>query len=320
MSVASVNLLLSARLPQRWSGVRLYVGGSARKVNGRNMLLTGPRMFNPANPKRPAEAFNPGHLRFVDGWIDSGAFQDVRPDLRLTPAEALSRQLRWEGLARETWGDPRWRLARLVSYDRLIDEKWTAAGKKKVRWSVREADSAVRETVDAAAYLSSRREALSPRGLILACQGVDATQYAECATGVLAHCRPGDVFGLGGWCILGIQRSWLPTFWAAMRRVLPMVRAAGLSQVHIFGVMWRPALGGLLWLADQEGLAVSTDSSSPVLAACWKSATPSNKKCDRWEDNVTWWRRELSWLRHSEFYREPPTARVVASLFDDLAA
>jgi hypothetical protein len=301
-------------------GVKLYVGGSAATVNSRPMLLTGPRMFNPANPVKPAERFTAEHTPLVEGWIDSGAFQDVKPDARLSPAEALDRQLRWEGMARQKWESPDWTLARLVSYDRLIDEKWINGKKRKERWSVTEADAAVRETIEAAAYLASQRGRLAPRGLVLACQGVDAAQYAECAKGVLAHCRPGDVFGLGGWCILGIQRHWLPTFWAAMRAVLPLVVAAGLAQVHVFGVLWRPALGGLLWLADQCGLAVSTDSSSPVLAACWKSATPSNKKCDRWEDNVEWWRRELSALRGSEYYREPPTPRRIATLFDECDA
>jgi hypothetical protein len=202
-----------------------------------------------------------------------------------------------------------------VSYDLLIDEKWINGRKKKQRWTVSEADAAVRVTVDAAAYLAGQRDRLAPRGLILACQGVDATQYAECAAGVLAHCKPGDVFGLGGWCILGIHRSYLPTFWDALRKVLPLIAGAGLHAVHVFGVLWRPALGGLLWLADQHGLEVSTDSGSPVLAACHQNARPSNKKCDKWEDNCEWWRCELASLRNSPFYREPATQ---TDLFSDI--
>ncbi len=107
------------------------------------------------------------------------------------------------------------------------------------------------------------------------------------------------------------MKSLLPSFWETLRVVLPMVKAAGLSQVHVFGVLWRPALGGLLWLADQHGLRVSTDSSSPVLAACWKTAWPSNKKCERWEDNVQWWCRELAEMRGSDFYREPPFGKAI---------
>src|SRR5262245_2479391 len=65
-------------------GMTLYVGGSARTVNGRPMLLTGRRMFNPAKPPRqrrhpgdnylpPAERFTAAHTGDLDGDADSGA-------------------------------------------------------------------------------------------------------------------------------------------------------------------------------------------------------------------------------------------------------
>lgn len=95
-------------------------------------------------------------------------------------------------------------------------------------------------------------------------------------------------------------------FWVTCRRVLPLIADAGIRRVHIFGVMYRPALGGLLWLADRHGLAVSTDSSGPVLATTWKNQKKAGAVYPTWEENVAWWQRELANLRHSDFYRELP--------------
>jgi hypothetical protein len=287
--------------------VRLYVGMDKGVIHGERLVLTGPRMFN--GQYGPCSKFRPEEVPLVEGWCDSGAFNDP-PDKRLSPDAALDRQLAWEERAANKWNAP-YRHNAVVSYDLLIDEKWVNGKKRKERWGVAEADRAVRVTVDAAAYLTSQRERLGERKLVMATQGVDDAQYAECAAGVLAHCRPGDVFGLGGWCILGLYRSWLPTFWASMRRTLPLVAAAGLDRVHVFGVMWQVPLGGLVWLADRLGLAVSTDSKKSVSDCCWK--TPEQRRQagarrEHWRDNVAWWRDAFANLRLSEFYREPPAA------------
>lgn len=294
-----------------WEGVRMYVGADAVSIQGRRFNLTGPRMFN--GQYGPFTRFTPDEVSLVDGWCDSGAFNDA-PEDRLTPDAALDRQLYWERRAAAKWGAP-YRHGAVVSYDLLIDEKWAAGRKRKERWSVAEADRAVRVTVDAAAYLASRRADLAPRRLVLACQGVDDVQYAECAAGVLAHCRPGDVFGLGGWCILGLFRSWLPAFYAALRRTLPLVSAAGVRHVHVFGVMWQRPLAGLLWLADRHGLRVSNDSKKAAMDCTWKDARKAGARRERWEDNVAWWRAELAGLRRSPWYREPPAAHRQGTLF-----
>lgn len=194
-----------------------------------------------------------------------------------------------------------------------------AGQRHKRRWSVAEADWAVAETVDAAAYLASRRERLAPRQLVFSCQGVDAPQYEACVRSVLSYATPADVIGLGGWCIIGRWKSWLPTFWATCWRVLPEIAAAGVSRIHIFGVLYQPALGGLLWLADQHGLAVSTDSSAPVLSAVY-STTRARKKAGclapngDWETNVRLWRERLARLRGSEFYVCPPRVEAARQL------
>lgn len=286
--------------------MKLFVGHDAGSLQGRRFNLTGPRMFN--GQYGPDSKFDPNEVSAIEGWCDSGAFNDA-PEDRLLPEAALDRQLVWEEKASRKWGTEYHHNA-LVSYDLLIDEKWVGGKKTKERWTVAEAVRAVDVTVSAAEFLSANRNTLRPRRLVLACQGVDEVQYAECAAGVLAHCRPGDVFGLGGWCILGMRREWLPTFWESMRRTLPMVAAAGLKDVHIFGVMWRKALGGLVWLADRYGLTVSTDSKKAASDCTWKSATNARKagrKKPTWEENVAWWVTALANLRDDPlYYREPP--------------
>jgi hypothetical protein len=78
--------------------------------------------------------------------------------------------------------------------------------------------------------------------------------------------------------------------------------------------MYEVALGGLLWLADQfkapdgsHQLAVSTDSTKPVLACTWKNWKKAGARERYWRDNVAWWQRALANLRTSkQFYKEPP--------------
>lgn len=280
-------------------GIDLYVGGHASRVQGEAQDLGGKRMFTAAHPAQ--RALPAGQ---VEGALDSGAFTDP-PHARLNPEGALARQLAWEIHASGKWGAP-FQAAGLVSYDLLIDEKWVAGQRHKRRWLVSEGDQAVKVTVEAARYLASQRQTLAPRRLILSCQGVDAIQYAECASEVLQVATSDDWIGLGGWCILGMQQSWMPTFWQALRLVLPMIAARGIRHVHIFGVLFLPALGGLLHLADQHGLTVSTDSTAPMLACTWKNWKKAGARERYWRDNVAWWQRTLAQLRTSEFYKAPP--------------
>ena len=255
-------------------GVTLYVGGDPAL-----WPLDGWRCFTAA--QRPRTRLAAARVR---GLLDSGAFSDP-PGRRLDPERALERQLAWERRATEFWRAPApWRAEALVSYDRLIDEVWTAGlgglglARHKRRWTVAAAEGAVRETVEAARFLAARRAALAPRALVLACQGVDAAQYRECAAEVLKVATPADWLGLGGWCVLGRwRRRWLSAFWETLHACLPLAARAGLRHVHLFGVLWPPALGGLLWLADRHGLAASTDSSAPLLGG--HLARPEEGRC-----------------------------------------
>jgi hypothetical protein len=281
--------------------VRLYVGGHGSSF----AALSGDRCFSAAHDAGTVRMERP---RETTAIIDSGAFTDGPAD-RLTPAQALTRQLVWERAVAWRSGAPLWRAQALVSYDLLIDETWVAGAKHKRRWSVADAERAIEVTVDAAAYLASQRVMLAPRRLILSAQGVDAMQYRACMESVLQYATPVDWIGLGGWCILGRFTSWLPTFWATLYEVLPLIAAANIRQVHLFGVLYQPALGGLLWLADRHGLSVSVDSSAPARSGACTTETARKRagcRADSMEGNVAWWIHRLATLRQSSYYRQPP--------------
>jgi hypothetical protein len=113
----------------------------------------------------------------------------------------------------------------------------------------------------------------------------------ECVVEILKVATPDDCIGLGGWCLLGRQTNWMPEFFVTCYEVLPLIAAAGIKHVHLFGVLYLPALGGLLWLCDQYNLAVSTDSTRPILQTTWKGASyrkKANIQFTYWRDNVNW--------------------------------
>lgn len=281
--------------------MRLYVGGQAWTVQGERDDLEGDRCWTAARPYQ-ARPSDPGAVRCL---LDSGAFTDP-PHGRLHLAGALTRQLAWEARAARAMGAPGWRAEALVSYDRLIDETWQGGQREKRRWSLAAAKEAVRETVEAAAYLSSRRPGLAPRQLVLACQGVESGQYRECAQGVLRHAAPGDWLGLGGWCLLGRAKKLLPEFLRSCRATLPLAADAHVARVHLFGVLWEPALAALLWLCDRVGLECSCDSAAPVLACTRGDPHKAGCRAPGWRENVARWQAVVSGLRESRHYREPP--------------
>ncbi len=193
---------------------------------------------------------------------DSGAFSDG-PGQRLNFADALKRQERHA----ERYGYTEQIEAR-ASYDLLIDEMWDEAEgssavyrRAKRRWSETQAELAVQETIAAARFLSAHRNGLP---CILSAQGVSPQQYRRCAEKVVPLMQDGDLFGLGGWCITGkFPAQMLPVFRETMYSVIPFLGNEGIKRVHIWGVCFAPALGELLWLCDQHGIALSTDSMGP---------------------------------------------------------
>lgn len=196
---------------------------------------------------------------------DSGAFSDG-PNCRLSFARALVRQIRHA----QQFGYID-QVTHVASYDLLIDERWQDGARFKARWDVNEAMIAVNETVNAARWLCGHRKQIARwypnlEGLILSAQGVTPAQYATCAESIYPLIRPGDVLGLGGWCIVGkMPAQMLPNLIETMRRVIPAAANAGILRAHVWGVIYPPALAWVGLLCDQHGIDLSTDSAGPTL-------------------------------------------------------
>jgi hypothetical protein len=185
--------------------------------------------------------------------LDSGAFPDVKKG-RLTFQQALDRQLDYEVRSNIV-------SERIVSYDMLIDEKLVNGVQVKERWDEGPAWHAVETTIEAARFLTSKREELQPRQLVLSCQGVTVKQYVECTKAILEFSNPEDIIGLGGWCILGRKRAMITQFVDTIREVLPLVKHAGISHVHLFGVGWLVGLYYYAKVLEELELKGGTDTT-----------------------------------------------------------
>jgi hypothetical protein len=211
-------------------------------------------------------------MRVTHVLLDSGAFSDgielvngqVVRNGRLTCEYALERQV-----AHAYKYHYAQLVEAIVSYDLLIDETWQDGERSKVRWSKEAAEYAVEETIQAAVFLASQRRRIDRAfghhvRLVLSAQGVEALQYRRCAEAIVKLMRPDDIFGLGGWCITGLMRHvMLPAAASILPGVFEVLGSAGVSRVHVFGVVIPQLLGFLLYLSDLYGIALSTDSSGP---------------------------------------------------------
>ena len=300
--------------------MRLFVGSNGGSCPSRELVETGQggwerealegwRCFTAAySYKGASEVYeNPKNVLTL---LDSGAFSDP-PEGRLTFAQGLERQLKWETIFARKMNDKEWRAYGLASYDYLIDEVWADGIRFKQRWSVAQAQRAVKETVEAAYFLSQHRDELFPRKLFLGCQGVDSEQYFDCVKQILSFAKPGDAIALGGWCIMGMPRyqSWLPEFHRTLRLSIPAIAQAGIKHVHLYGVLWEPATAVFAYNCHQNGITCSTDSCQPI-TACKRSSKPNAlKKAGArkpyWKDNVTWWHDKLANVCQSKHYRNP---------------
>lgn len=238
--------------------ITFYVSKNHSRLNGRPFVPEGITDYLCLNPYYNCRLERPAKV-----LTDSGAFQDVDTNTRLTFQEALARQLKYEkkvGYISEY----------LVSYDRLIDEQLIDGAKQKQRWEETAAEIAVEETVAAAEFLASKRAELKPRKLILSCQGVTIEQYIRCASMMLPLFEEDDCFGFGGFCIIGQrQRSVCPDgmkypeqFVQIFERVAPMLTRSGIRRAHIFGVSYLPALRQIVPIAKKLNLQISIDTSS----------------------------------------------------------
>lgn len=246
-------------LPPQYEAIRLFCGCCEDKWSGFPVEVGPFACISPvygrseATRKANEARISPRTVAVVQ---DSGAFSDHR---RLTPEQALRRQIEhanWRGYAD--------RVTHRASYDWLLDEKWSSTGRRyKCRWSEADAWDACVVTIQAAKFLSAHREGLH---CVLSAQGVTPAQYLKCAQGILPYYQPGDFFGLGGFCVLGLYPwRFLPVFREIIHQLVPFLAQEGVKHIHIWGCVYAPALGELLYLCDQYGITLSTDSVGPSL-------------------------------------------------------
>lgn len=242
---------------------------------------------------------------------DSGAFSDG-PDNRLDFYSALERQLQHADEFGYS-GQVQYR----ASYDWLIDEVWENGVRRKKRWTVLDAEKAVQVTTDAAYWLSRNRSNI---GLVLSAQGVDAKQYYDCAQKVLDCIDPQtDILGFGGWCIIGkMPKVMMPVFRKTILSCIPLAARHGIQKIHIWGVLYPHALGELLYVCDQYGILVSTDSSGPIYNprvgnwgyGDWRSLSYKSAPLDKmWIHVVIHIKLVRCWLKHfrsTQYYKPPP--------------
>lgn len=292
----------------------LYIGINETKWNHHEIDPSGPVCVAPVYG-RTERTHKENCVRIPNTPVlqDSGAFSDG-PLCRLDFKESLERQIAHAA---------KYKYAHLIeavaSYDLLIDEKWQDGKRSKRRWDQFHAELAVDETVNAARYLSEHRYCLpySPR-LVLSAQGVTPNQYAGCVRRILPFFESRDILGLGGWCILGQRKSYLPDFYETIRAVIPLVSDARIGRVHIWGVLYAPAIGALLWMCDKYGIVPSTDSSGPSVRPArgvwgymgWVDKNYKRPPVEtRGRERVRHVRAVRNWLknfRETEYYKEPP--------------
>lgn len=292
--------------------VRLYVGLNETKWNHHPVAPGAYACVAPVYG-RTERTKTKNSVTIPDSTVvlsDSGAFSDG-PGSRLGFREAMQRQL--DHARFYNYED---RLDGFASYDLLIDEKWSDGVRSKRRWNETEAESAVNETVNAAQFLHNVRAEI-PSHLVLSAQGVSVAQYTDCVQRIAPFFRERDVLGLGGWCIIGQYRSLMGIFRQIITRIIPMA-SQFTRRVHIWGVLYAPAIGELLWLCDQYGLKLSTDSSGPSVRpvrGVWGymgwvdkgyQRPPVETRGLHRARHVVACREWLRGFRATEFYRETP--------------
>ena len=267
--------------------VRLFIGGQTTSIQGEPVDLGGDRCFSAARKFSANEVkfISPQNLNIL---LDSGAYTDKN---RLTFAEALNRQFEWEQAAKKHWGND-FMVEAFVSYDHLVSA-WHGGGYHH-EYSLTKAKENIRETVAAAQYLTSCRDTVYPRKLLLVAQGLTLDSYYQCVLDILSFAQPQDWLGLGGWSGMGRYRSWQASFLTLIEAILPLVIEAKITHIHLFGVLFLPLLKSLKQKCDRYNISLSVDSSTPILACTWGDYKKAGVRKVYWKDNVAWWQEQVA--------------------------
>ena len=246
--------------------MKFYVSKCHDALNG---VTFNPESITPYLCLNPYYNVSLEKNRKVKFIIDSGAFQDVGKDSRLSFDNALKRQLDFEKHVSKRKAEA------IVSYDRLVDEQLNGEGQFKKRVSIKLGKEYVEETIRAAEFLAERRDKLGPRKLILSCQGTTIKQYLECIDSILEVSEPDDIVGIGGFCILSKSIEYEKQYYKIVTKAFPKIRKHGIERVHIFGMGVFRALVQTDVYARMNGIECSYDTSSPEINSVFgKSFNP----------------------------------------------
>lgn len=215
------------------------------------------------NPIYQVKSFYPNTIAICD----SGAFQDIDKHNRLTPEQALHRQLKYRDKIR-TYINQEWDYEAYCIYDQMIgvDECIVDGKKVKRRGTIETGKKAIEDTLESAQYYYTQKNVLSK--IVYIAQGVTADQYIDCTNSLMDMCTQNDYFGFGGFCIIGRQRkTMLPLFYETCTRVLEILKKKGIQRAHILGVCIPEAITYAAKEGKKFGITISTDSSAPEVNA-----------------------------------------------------
>lgn len=231
--------------------MELYVSKTNNTLNRlpfQPELVTSNICINPSRKVRVKEG--------TKVLFDSGAFQDVKNDNRLSFKEALNRQLNYEE-------SQNFVSELLVSYDRLVDEKHDEkVGHIKERVDYKTAEEYVEETINAAKFLADQIDDLKPRKPVLSCQGITTDQYLDCLKEIVSFADPETVIGFGGFCIVGLKPKYEGQYFEIIEKSREILKKKGIKRVHIFGVGKFKLLVRTHMIFREFGISASYDTST----------------------------------------------------------
>lgn len=208
------------------------------------------------NPKYPNITIKNKNVKIL---MDSGAFQDTEAHKRISPEEALSRQLELE----KRVGVP---IERIVAYDFIGDVGYTIKNNK---------------------YLASKRGELKPRQLVLMVQGTTTQQYLACLREILEMAEPSDCIGFGGVALAGKRKSIKEKLVETLRIGIPLIQEHGIRDIHVFGLGTLDVLReiGGLFNGSRDCFNISCDSATIEVGSIMGRVL--NEETERWERTYT---------------------------------
>lgn len=253
--------------------IRMYLSKNHSKLNSREFYAEYVSLvpYLCVNPIHSGiEILNP----YAKTLMDSGAFQDREREKRLTPEQALDRQLRLETkLGMES--------QRIVAYDYIGNVPRTLEGNR---------------------YLSSKRDELGGRQLVMVVQGdlfhgnriPKTDSYLHCLRHTLELSTGQDCIGLGGFALAGAQGVYRQGLYDVFRRSAPIIAQQGVRDVHLFGVGTFSVLEAIVEMNRELGtnLRISADTSSYEV-----NSTIAGKLLDR--DSRKWTSPYSKNMKHS---------------------